>query len=1162
MPFKLLSTHKIFLREFNNPVWNQCSYCLFNDSFSLDAIEDALNETVRKNDSLRMKIIDKENAIFEDYQPRKYERMSFDDLDTFLKWGHKKANEPVTEYPGMWNAYLITVGNKNGIFNVGQHIMCDAMNVTVLYQKMLNELKNVPNIDVSYSDYLESHEKYKNSKMFQNDEKFWNSVLSNDTPLAFGGSPVSECENISIPLPNLDTFCKSNNITTAAFWYAVTGLLILRLQDKESLSFGIPVIGRTTMKEMHSLGLYMRDMPMVMNGEEISFTEFAQNIANNLFDLFRHQNYDLPEKQFFDISIDFSQYIPTSDYELGVIYNDYLSTAMEFHYLKSDALNLTIRAQKNLFNDINIVTKALNKLVNSIIANPNQNIWNIPIGDAVAEGKNVAIPNKSLYTIIEKKKQGTIIDGNRRYSVNQLLDDAEKIDTYISGKKRVIGVICDNSYLQLAAIYGIIRGGNAYLPISPEFPKKRIATMIKQASCDTVLVQHKYKDIVSNPVVLEDILAKDKPINIPPIKALADDPLYLIFTSGSTGIPKGVLISNKSVVNRINWMCDKYFNNDSIIMRKTPYTFDVSVWEIFGFAFCGCSLDVLPSEDRYQMNSIIKHIKDNGVTDLHFVPTVYNMFLDVLEKGEDKLPSIKNVFVSGEALNASLANRSPFKLHNLYGPTECAVDVTSYECTKRENNPVPIGEPIDNCRIYILDKHLHSVPRGIIGEICVGGIPVGIGYLNNEKETNKSFVHIKNELIYLTGDYGYLREDNKVIFIGRNDKQIKINGQRIEIGDIESAIMTIVPFAVVVEKNNRLIAFYTGDEKDELSKQLSRMLPHYMIPYKFINVKEVPLLSNGKIDFESLLANDKSSQTSYSKPTNEEEKAICDLFSKVLNVYPVGVDDNFYDLGGTSLSMMNILLEDMFASISPSDFMSNPTPKQLAIRLKNNNKKSAIASLYVPTNPRSSLVLFPFAGGDGAEFVALVDEFRNRNSDIAIYLVSWNSNIDEVIEFLNEIKTPINFYSHCAGVVIAMKLLEKFTNVNTFIVGGNIPPMEFDNIWNNVSDEELINILTYAGMPKHTNYETTIRLFRDNTSQYFNYFDNCKKPINKNISLILAKNDIFTDKLFNVATKSWKRFVTGVDDVFVIESSSHYFQTECAKMLVDIISNKIKDNKE
>lgn len=880
--------------------------------------------------------------------------------------------------------------------------------------------------------------------------------------------------------------------------------------------------------------------------------------------------------------------------------------------------------------------------------------------EKLSRGGMRALPEKSLYHLIEEQTGGSVVDGENEYSLSDLKRDAAKIDAAVRRKnrgeaggetreeKRVIAILCERSYVELAAIYGVIRGGNAYLPISPEFPPERIEAILGISGCDTVLAQRKYRHLVSGALVMEELLDQPDPSPTLPAAALPDDLLYVIFTSGSTGQPKGAMVSNRSAVNRILWMADRYFSPETTVMLKTPYTFDVSVWEIFGFAVAGFRLYILPPFDHYRQDRVIEHIRRGKVTDIHFVPSVFSSFLNVLEESGEELDTLKNIFLSGEALPASLVHRAPVPVHNLYGPTECAVDVTYYDCTGTETDPVPIGFPVDNCRMHVLDRDLQPVPAGVRGQICISGVQVGRGYLHDPARTAERFVPdpFGPGDMYLTGDIGYWNDEGAIVYVGRNDRQVKINGQRIEPEEVETALTQLVPEAAVIVEDNRLIAFYTGGERPSLRKELGRILPAYMIPHSFTHVKEMPRMSSGKTDRGALMKIPREERTCEA-PVNGTERAICALFAEVLQKEKVGRNDSFFDLGGTSLDLLSLLSSPLLEQLSPPDMMTHSSPAELAGLLDSRavpagNRAEALSDsrgegteapvkpvgsgvndlsdsrgeaagplmpLYLPDRPfRTGIVLFPYAGGDASAYTALVAEFRKRQAPAALYFLPWAEDPDicenldactdkspgsdedpgsrkspDTCERLDHCGSPdiwdsldaaqaqirklaermeIRFYSHCAGSAIALKLLEKLNAsqriVSRYFAGADIPPSRAENLWEAVSDRELMDILSQAGMPELPEdraYDLIAR-FRSNTREYFDFFGSRREKVPCRVTLILSRNDLFT-RDYRDAVDRWSQYVTGVESVHYIDAPTHYFQAAEATVLADILLSDI-----
>ena len=821
---------------------------------------------------------------------------------------------------------------------------------------------------------------------------------------------------------------------------------------------------------------------------------------------------------------------------------------------------------------------------------------------AQADFREVPVPEKSVYALFEEQVRRDpdaphISDGGRNYAYRDLQAAAETTDAFIRArlgeKKQVVGVLCDRGFSELAVIYGIVRGGNAYLPLSPDFPKERVELLLKTAGCGLVLGQKKYLGLTEKAVVIEEILASPLPNAIPAAKAVPDDTLYVIFTSGSTGTPKGAMVTNRSIVNRVGWMANEYFDRDTVVMRKTPYTFDVSVWEIFGFAMYGFSLYILPPGDHYRMGATLDAISKGGVTDLHFVPTVFDRFLEFLQTAPargDRLKTLRNVFLSGEMLHAAEVNAfyalapNGAKLHNLYGPAECAVDVTFFACEPGIGDPVPIGKPVDNTRIYILDRDLRPVPTGVTGQICIAGMNVGQGYLGDPERTAEKFrpdPYGKGKM-YLTGDLGYRREDGNLIFAGRNDFQIKLHGQRIEPGEIEAAIKDVcgVLQAAVLPKRSpdRLAAFYTGEaDPGTIRAQLGKRLPAYMVPAVLMRLEAMPVNASGKTDRKALdaIPLPDAPETAFRPPETETEKEICAAFAKCLGVPEVGRLDGFYEFGGTSLQLISLLSRPPLDALTPEDFLADPTPAGLAKRLDGERKMdyTYLVPLYRPENAERALLLFSFAGGDAAAFTALTAVYKRKRSPTALFYVPWLPDeaypaaADEIRSLAAAL--PTAFYSHCAGAVTAMRLLDLLNRerpvVTDWTAGGNVPPKPGKtavNVWKYLPDGGILRFLRRAGLsddalPEDRSREM-LRRFRRDTAQFFAYASAKTDLTPVQVRLILSKTDPFT-RGYRRAADRWSRYAEGVGDIRFIACDSHYFQTEKADTLFTLLSDDEKE---
>ena len=816
--------------------------------------------------------------------------------------------------------------------------------------------------------------------------------------------------------------------------------------------------------------------------------------------------------------------------------------------------------------------------------------------------------DSTLYSLFEKtanenRNKICIKTANKNLTHSELLAISENLDIKIreitKGQKSIVAVIAERSIEMYATIYGIIRGGNAYLPIDPDYPKERIEYILKNSNASVVVAQSKFTHLVADiPCInaTEMLNSSDSTNVIPPPAAAPDYTAYVIYTSGSTGNPKGAKVSHKSAINRILWMQDKSpLDNNSVILQKTPYTFDVSVWEIFWWGMCAGSLAASKPGEHFLPGRILDEVSKNNVTHLHFVPSVFDLFLSYLEthtKEINKFSSVRHVFLSGEALTANLIERfyklydsHKVTLHNLYGPTECAVDVTYYDCSEAEIDPVPIGKPIYNTQMYIVDKHLKSVPIGVTGELCIAGMNVGQGYLNNSALTDEKFIDnpFGEGKLYKTGDLAYIRDDGNIIFIGRKDSQIKLNGQRVELGEIEnviSGVQGVETCAVVVRSINQsdaLVAFYCGKTGIDINiKDVCReKLPKYMVPSFVVRIDKMPLNLSGKLD-RNLLSKIEigTTETQTQAPLNDIEKHICEVFEKILGEKNIGRDSDFFENGGTSYSMISLLSENGFENISAAEFMRNSSPALVAKLLskKQSRQTQYIDALYIPKNPKLTLILLPFAGGGAESYSNFVSSLKKADENIAVYFIPYLHSVQECNEAATEIATffedtDILFYSHCVGSALALNIISNLEKNNVrvkhYFAGASLPPVKptIKNIWNWVPDRILKFILTKAGANfGNLSDNKIVRLlnqFRNDTGFAGIGFSASKERIKTPTSVILSQKDPFT-RGYKQARNLWETYSEAVTDISFIDSKTHYFQNDNSDELVDIVLKAIQ----
>ncbi len=561
-----------------------------------------------------------------------------------------------------------------------------------------------------------------------------------------------------------------------------------------------------------------------------------------------------------------------------------------------------------------------------------------------------------------------VIFENRTLSYRELDRRANQTAHYLrelgAGPEVVVGISIERSPEMLVGLLGILKAGAAYLPLDPTYPAARLDFMVRDAAPRLVLTQQRLAPrFAEHPATVVRIdsewrdIAGHSPL-IPPPPPDAESLAYVIYTSGSTGRPKGVAISHRGITNQCFWFQRAYPVGDrSRVLQKIPLSFDGAVCELFWpLAGGGCLVMAAPAghQDPAQL---IDLIRKHQVHDVIFVPSMLGAFLE--HPGAGACTSLRRIFSAGEALPPALRDRCfahfDAELHNLYGPSEASVTVTSWSLWQGEKRPsVPLGRAVDNAQVYVLDRRGHPVPPGVAGELCAGGVGVGRGYAGRARLTAERFVpdpfsHRPGARLYRTGDLTRLAADGAVEFLGRTDNQVKVRGLRIELDEVRAALLAeaSVHEAVVVARAEgdgepqRLVAYLTKRNRHSpdpaaLRARLRAKLPDYMVPAAFMVLDRLPLGPAGKIDHQALPAPVWGREVTGRGPRTATEKLLAELWQQVLKIDRVDVvRGNFFELGGDSILAIQIAARAQQQGIrfSSASLLQNPTIAELAATL-------------------------------------------------------------------------------------------------------------------------------------------------------------------------------------------------------------------------------------
>ena len=746
-------------------------------------------------------------------------------------------------------------------------------------------------------------------------------------------------------------------ISVASLFHLAWARLLAAASGKDRVVFGTVLLGRLQGGEgaERALGMFINTLPLRVDLGEVSLREGAQAVHQRLSALLAHEHASLALAQrcsavatplpLFSAMLNYRHGAEASAEQRQAWQGiDVLEGQERTNYplsLNVDDLGEGFRLVAMTPADVGAaricgqMNQVLEAMVEALEQTPELPVQRLPVLEAqererVLLGFNDTAVDydleQTLHGMIEAQVLRTpdalaVKAEEGALSYRQLNEQANRlahhlIELGVKPDDRV-AICVERGLSMVVGLLAILKAGGAYVPVDPDYPAERVRHMLSDSAPVAVLVHSATRHVSDSAQVidLDQPTWNAQPSSNPVVTGLTPRHLaYVIYTSGSTGLPKGVMNEHAGVVNRLLWMQDAYYlGAEDVVLQKTPFSFDVSVWEFLWPLQTGARLVMARPGGHRDPEYLRQVIRSENVTTLHFVPSMLDVFL---AHGDVSAASLKRVLCSGEALPGSLVRRfhaqlPTVELHNLYGPTEAAVDVSAWHCVTAPDN-TPIGKPIANTTLYVLDTLGQPVPQGVAGELFIGGVQVARGYLNRAELTAERFLDDPfstrtGARLYRTGDLARHLADGNIEYLGRNDDQVKLRGLRIELGEIQAGLTAIegVKEAVVVARDQRLVAYYTGEQQaaDALRTALLAHLPEFMVPALFLHLDALPLSPNGKLDRKALPLPDTDALQSrvYEAPEGETETLLAAIWAELLGVERVGRHDNFFELGGHSL---------------------------------------------------------------------------------------------------------------------------------------------------------------------------------------------------------------------------------------------------------------------
>ncbi|XPV77569.1 MAG: amino acid adenylation domain-containing protein [Desulfovibrio sp.] len=943
----------------------------------------------------------------------------------FMDWVREDYKHPLelfNEYP--YRFVLADVGDGISYFYMNiHHIAIDGGGVNLLHHRVIeayealsnNSTVSFPSSPAINAAY-ESEQKYLSSKQFAEDKNYWNTLFEQvPDPLDLSGTPASSSLNISDYSHNfssntsraLRSYCRTNKISPFRVVLASMSIVLARTLRRSDVVLGTATANRHPAELKDALGMFVNSCAILMNVENgATFRELTQQVSSQIRNIVKHERYpydilasDLRNKtgQVPDlVSYSLVEMVrtPFPDYVKPVFIKQEEAIAALTGFLEfprptdPESSRTTLKFQYNteMFEDwrIEALSKHIEQALIEGISHPESSIGSL---NFLTETEQRQLIYDFNDTKAEWDIETTLIDCinecTRLFPGHTAVVYRGKSITYAeldakanamarslrklgAGPDTIIGLLADRSVDIIVAQIAILKSGSAFMPIDSEYPDSRIQFMLEDINAPMILTQSRFieeRDFGSAVIANMDnpaIYAEDNsPIDNP---NTPHDLCAVIYTSGSTGNPKGVMLEHRSICNSIRAnIRDQKITSEDNLSKYVSFSFDPSMLEIFSALMSGATVHVIPEEIRLSLGQLNEYYEANNITWACLPTQVGEQFIDFFDNR-----SLKTLVIGGEKMR--IFTKRNYNIINQYGPTECSIYASQHEVTQFEEN-IPIGKPIANFRISILDNNDNLQPAGYGGELCIGGPGVARGYHNREDKNAECFIADPlhdGETLYRTGDLACWNPDGTISHLGRMDRQVKLRGFRIELGEIEKAMLSIegINEAAVGDFKDSsghvyLCGYFCGNtDPDAVTTFLNGAIPPFMVPAYMLKLDKMPISLNGKID-RNKLPEPKATTTDeveYIPPTTELETSLCTIWGKSLDREEVSVEADFFKSGGDSLRAVNLQLtitRELKKEIPLGAIFEFPTPRKMAAHLNNteNDVQISVAeqSEFYPT---------------------------------------------------------------------------------------------------------------------------------------------------------------------------------------------------------------------
>lgn len=988
-----------------------------------EILEQAINTALYKNDGLRLRLVQQKyeyTQYIEKFQPVKCDFFDFSSKfgkGRYEKWIRQQATKPFeTDQSSLFYFALIQWEEGGGFFINVHHVIADGGTMKLLideitsYYRLLTQGVQPDTIKKPcYTEFILSEKSYLQSEKCLQDKEYWLEKFNTMPPELV--LPWNKRKDYDIKAsvkkfsldPELctlaDGFQKENGTSFFRLITASIYIYLARILRTRDITTGILTHNRTTKEEGLMAGMFVNTFPLRRDVDTtMTFRDFILDFQAEFVDILKNRSRypidlminDLRKKHgtipnLFNIVIAGQNF---SGKDSEVEYHHPGFEQPPFHlliYIVKNAdhggAHLEFTFPEGMYDDqvIELLHGHLVKILKAGLEHPDEQISQI---DMLSEEEkqtllvdfnqtekdyplNTTIVDHFLEQVRKTPDNTALVFKDTRFSYRELNERANQIGHFLQKKgvrpDDIVGIMAEPSIEMISGILGILKSGAAYMPIDSAFPDQRIAYMLEDSGTRIILTHsHLFEKCVgfSGDIVdFEDSVLLSESIHEPEKTCKPGNLAYIIYTSGSTGKPKGVMIEHHSLVN----LSFDQKNSREIVPEDrcgkfAGFAFDASVFEIFPPLITGAALYVISSELRMSPRNLGKYFDEEGINKT-FLPTQFvEQFMELAEN-----KSLELVFTGGDKLRHF--KKMPYKLINAYGPTEYTVCTSEFEVDQLYDN-IPIGKPLSNTKVYILDSFGMPVPCGVPGELCISGCGLARGYLNKPEVTKEHFVTHPFEpdvVMYRTGDLARWLPDGNLEFLGRIDFQVKIRGYRIELGEVEREILAedhigecVVLARGDADDDRYLCAFFTADIRidiETVKKDLSRRLPAYMIPAFFMQLGEMPVNPNGKIDRKAMPEIEYKTGE-ITGPDDVVEEGLLKLFREILGIESISTTESFFNLGGHSLkaNLLQVKIETTFdTQLSFNDIFRHPSIRELGTIIKsvqkNSTQKTSLSSI-------------------------------------------------------------------------------------------------------------------------------------------------------------------------------------------------------------------------